>query len=57
MDWRGETTGGKADENIPVDMNSMLVNEKWNLMINVRPVVPHEVLCGIGVRLVIVTAI
>jgi nickel-dependent lactate racemase len=39
-----ETTGGKVDWEIPVDLNSMLVNEPWDLIINVGHVVPHEVL-------------
>jgi nickel-dependent lactate racemase len=39
-----ETTGGKANWDIPVDLNSMLVNEKWDLIINIGHVVPHEVL-------------
>lgn len=57
-DWRGgvtrvgiipaekvaETTGGRADWEIPVDLNSMLVDEPWDLIINVGHVVPHEVL-------------
>jgi nickel-dependent lactate racemase len=57
-DWRGgcshvgtipaelvkETTGGKADWEIPVDLNSMLMDEKWDLIINLGHVVPHEVL-------------
>ncbi|SDT88426.1 protein of unknown function [Verrucomicrobium sp. GAS474] len=57
-DWRGgvtrvgvipaervkESTGGKADWEIPVDLNTMLMTEKWDLIINVGHVVPHEVL-------------
>ncbi|MBT9330354.1 DUF2088 domain-containing protein [Acidipila sp. 4G-K13] len=39
-----ETTGGKANWDIPVDMNSMLVDEQWDLIVNVGHVVPHEVL-------------
>jgi nickel-dependent lactate racemase len=39
-----ETTGGVADWEIPVDMNSKLMNEQWDLIINVGHVVPHEVL-------------
>jgi nickel-dependent lactate racemase len=39
-----ETTGGKADWEIPVDLNSMLVDEPWDLIINIGHVVPHEVL-------------
>ncbi len=39
-----ETTGGKADWDIPVDLNNMLVNEQWDLIVNLGHVVPHEVL-------------
>lgn len=39
-----ETTGGRADWDIPVDLNTMLVSEKWDLIINIGHVVPHEVL-------------
>lgn len=39
-----ETTGGKADWPIPVDLNTMLMREKWDLVINIGHVVPHEVL-------------
>lgn len=39
-----ESTGGKADWEIPVDLNSSLMREKWDLIINVGHVVPHEVL-------------
>jgi nickel-dependent lactate racemase len=57
-DWRGgvvrvgtipaekvhETTGGKADWEIPVDLNRSLMEEPWDLIINIGHVVPHEVL-------------
>ncbi|HEX5235063.1 MAG TPA: lactate racemase domain-containing protein [Silvibacterium sp.] len=57
-DWRGgvshvgtiaasmvsETTGGVADWPIPVDLNSTLMNEPWDLIVNIGHVVPHEVL-------------
>jgi nickel-dependent lactate racemase len=57
-DWRGgvshvgtipaslvkETTGGVADWEIPVDLNSTLMDETWDLIVNVGHVVPHEVL-------------
>lgn len=57
-DWRGgcaylgdipadlvqETTGGAADWKFPVWLNSMLMREKWDLVINIGHVVPHEVL-------------
>ena len=39
-----DTTGGAADWAIPVDMNSTLMNEKWDLIVNIGHVVPHEVL-------------
>lgn len=57
-DWRGgvtpvgtipaslvaETIGGAADWPIPVELNSMLMDEPWDLIINIGHVVPHEVL-------------
>ncbi|MEP6662117.1 MAG: lactate racemase domain-containing protein [Verrucomicrobiota bacterium] len=57
-DWRGgvtrlgiipakrvaESTGGVADWEIPVDINTMTMTEKWDLIINIGHVVPHEVL-------------
>jgi nickel-dependent lactate racemase len=57
-DWRGgvtrvgtipgarvaESTGGVADWEIPVDLNTMTVTEPWDLIINIGHVVPHEVL-------------
>ncbi len=39
-----ETTGGVADWEIPVDLNSKLMDEHWDLIINIGHVVPHEVL-------------
>lgn len=39
-----ESTNGAADWDIPVDLNSMLVDEPWDLIINIGHVVPHEVL-------------
>ena len=39
-----ETTGGAADWPIPVDINSTLMDEAWDLIINIGHVVPHEVL-------------
>jgi nickel-dependent lactate racemase len=39
-----DTTGGIADWEIPVDLNSMLMDEQWDLIINLGHVVPHEVL-------------
>jgi nickel-dependent lactate racemase len=57
-DWRGgvvhvgkipasrvaESTGGKADWEIPVDLNRSLMEEPWDLIVNIGHVVPHEVL-------------
>jgi len=39
-----ETTGGVADWDIPIDLNTKLINEQWDLVINIGHVVPHEVL-------------
>ncbi len=39
-----ETTEGVADWEIPVDLNSKLIEEEWDLVINIGHVVPHEVL-------------
>ena len=39
-----ETTEGVADWDIPVDLNSKLMDEPWDLIVNVGHVVPHEVL-------------
>ncbi len=39
-----EVTGGAADWAIPVVINRMVMEEKWDLIINVGHVVPHEVL-------------
>ena len=39
-----EATGGKADFEIPIDLNSSLMNEEWDLVVNIGHVVPHEVL-------------
>jgi nickel-dependent lactate racemase len=57
-DWRGgsvpvgeisgrfvdEDTQGAADWPIPIVLNQMLMEESWDLIINVGHVVPHEVL-------------
>ncbi|OYN90439.1 nickel-dependent putative hexonate epimerase [Parenemella sanctibonifatiensis] len=43
-DFLKEKTGGIADWDIPIDLNSMLVTEEWDLIINIGHVVPHEVL-------------
>jgi nickel-dependent lactate racemase len=39
-----KSTGGVADWDIPVDLNRSLMSEKWDLIINIGHVVPHEVL-------------
>ncbi len=39
-----ETTGGVANWAIPVDLNSTLMDEPWDLVVNLGHVVPHEVL-------------
>lgn len=39
-----QTTGGVAGWEIPVDLNSTLMNESWDLIVNLGHVVPHEVL-------------
>ena len=39
-----EQTNGAVDWEIPIDLNTSLVTEQWDLIINVGHVVPHEVL-------------
>ncbi len=39
-----EKTGGAVDWEMPVDLNTMLMNEQWDLIVNIGHVVPHEVL-------------
>lgn len=43
-DFVAEVTHGAADWAIPVVVNQMLMEERWDLIINVGHVVPHEVL-------------
>lgn len=43
-DYVKEVSGGKADWPIPVEVNSLLVDKSWDLIINIGHVVPHEVL-------------
>jgi nickel-dependent lactate racemase len=43
-DYVAKITQGKADWEIPVTVNRLLVEEPWDLIINVGHVVPHEVL-------------
>ncbi len=39
-----ETSGGVADWAMPIWLNKMLMEEPWDLIINIGQVVPHEVL-------------
>jgi nickel-dependent lactate racemase len=39
-----EASKGKADWAIPVSLNKKLLDEKWDLIINIGHIVPHEVL-------------
>ena len=39
-----QACGGVADWAIPMALNRMLIEEPWDLVINVGHVVPHEVL-------------
>lgn len=39
-----ETTGGAANWEIPVELNSTLIDQPWDLIVNLGHVVPHEVL-------------
>jgi len=39
-----KATGGAADWEMPIDLNRMLMEEHWDLIINIGHVVPHEVL-------------
>jgi nickel-dependent lactate racemase len=43
-DYVKEATAGAADWRFPIWLNSMLMNESWDLIINIGHVVPHEVL-------------
>lgn len=43
-DYVKEVSGGAADWAIPITLNRMLIEEPWDLIINVGHVVPHEVL-------------
>jgi len=43
-DFVQEVTHDAADWPIPIELNSMLMNEPWDLVINIGHVVPHEVL-------------
>ena len=37
-------TGGAVDWEMPIDLNTMLMRQDWDLIINVGHIVPHEVL-------------
>lgn len=39
-----EQTGGAVDWDFPVDLAAMLMTERWDLVVNIGHVVPHEVL-------------
>lgn len=43
-DYVETITEGKADWEIPVSLNKIITSEKWDIIINVGHVVPHEVL-------------
>jgi nickel-dependent lactate racemase len=43
-DYVKKVSNGKVDWAIPVSLNKMLLEEKWDLILNVGHVVPHEVL-------------
>jgi len=43
-DFVAEVSAGAADWSIPIVLNRMLMEEPWDLVINVGHVVPHEVL-------------
>ena len=43
-DFVKEVSKGKADWPIPVSLNKMLLEEKWDIIVNVGHIVPHEVL-------------
>ena len=39
-----QASGGQADWAIPIELNRMLMEQPWDLVINIGHVVPHEVL-------------
>ncbi|MDR2172282.1 MAG: lactate racemase domain-containing protein [Planctomycetaceae bacterium] len=43
-DFVKEVSGGRADWSIPVVLNRRLFDERWDLILNIGHVVPHEVL-------------
>ncbi|MGL6193616.1 MAG: lactate racemase domain-containing protein, partial [Thermoguttaceae bacterium] len=43
-DYVKQISGGKADWEIPISINKMLLDEKWDIIINIGHIVPHEVL-------------
>ncbi|QWW19997.1 DUF2088 domain-containing protein [Schaalia sp. 19OD2882] len=42
--YLAQVSGGLVDWDMPVDLNTMLMTEHWDLVINLGHVVPHEVL-------------
>jgi hypothetical protein len=38
----GPVIAGKVDWDIPIDLNTMLMKEKWDLIVNLGHVVPHD---------------
>ncbi len=43
-DFVKQVSGGKVNFPIPVSVNSMLLDEKWDIIVNIGHIVPHEVL-------------
>lgn len=43
-DYVKKTTGGKADWEIPVSLNTLALEGHWDIIINIGHTVPHEVL-------------
>jgi nickel-dependent lactate racemase len=43
-DYVKKVTLGRADWKIPVNINRLVVEEKWDIILNIGHVVPHEVL-------------
>src|SRR5699024_12787392 len=43
-EYVAEETGGAVEWEVPIDLNTMLMEEPWDLIINVGHIVPHEVL-------------
>jgi len=43
-DYVKKVTSGAADWKIPIEINKILLNNEWDIIINIGHVVPHEVL-------------